>query len=255
MSSCEGALGKLMSVMRSGWERLKNPDTSREADDSPLTAEALRATENELITRTKEVQAIAAAADPTIDEEDQERKVLAKMEELDKEYPHLIPISADSMRTIARHPVPKQIGNYKYVNQWVLPQWPEDRKMPREELVPGVWFQLNRGYLDGIIQYQNPTGQVISVIIRDRGNLGGWARAAHWYYLQRGNVGADDQANYRFVGTFQKYGHTWVNWKMNGSGDDLYISCWKDRWQINVLGSKELEIFEALNPEWLKTIQ
>lgn len=238
------------------------------------------------LSQLKEIQTIATA--PTKDTVARNERALAKIREFNKAYPSYAPITRDSMQKVFKMP----LADYVRAELKIYSVLPKDSRSMHEqsttfeELIPNVRFPIDRQHLINTLKYSDEFGRPTFVMVIDRGYLGGWTRAAHWYYLTRHFVGADRkpyfEAEYKFeddnrdvvgnpilnLGT-DSSGHSWTAWHNITNNPHqrrhnymyypgtTYISFWKDRWEVvlentPVFGLDSKAVFD---PAWFKTVQ
>lgn len=239
------------------------------------------------LSQLKEIQAIATA--PTKDTVARNERALAKIREFNKAYPSYAPISRDSMQKVFRTPSSKFLPNRAELKIYsVLPKDSRimyEQSTTFEELIPNVRFPIDRQHLVNTLKYTDEFNRPTFVMVIDRGYLGGWTRAAHWYYLTRHFVGADRkpyfEAEYKFnddkdingntILTLwaDSSGHAWTAWHnvINNPHQrrhnymyyprTSYFSYWKDRWEIVLENSNafELDSKAVFDSAWFKTVQ
>ncbi|GAB3226383.1 hypothetical protein [Spirosoma arcticum] len=233
------------------------------------------------LSQLREIHAIANA--PTKDTIARSERALAKIREFNKTYPAWEPISRDSMeKTILKSP-PKGAGIAEragYLGQQVYTRPAVNKyKVPFEyhtgfeELIPHVYFPVDKKALIHAAYYRDTFGDPVAVMVIDRGYLGGFAARAHWFYLQNGFIGADKSMFYfgeegNPIAAFDGM-YYWAGWHydMNKSyrskakgiwvGDNRLTlqTYWKGRWQIVLERSDNLGDLRIVDTTWAKTVR
>lgn len=254
-TSCDSSISDLSAAIRRGWERINGNAPKSVGTNTNLPAleevepQQLTALEEQHMKRADEL--IELARSPNPDGKALGREVFALRKKLDQEFPPLPPVSGDSISKTLNPTLPAQIGDFKYVSKGVDP----NANNRRQELLPGIWYEPNSAYKFAYAYYKKPDGKEMYVNVVDRGNLGAWARTAHWCYLTKGSVGADEANAYKFAGLVEQSGHQWVVWENIQDSQRVYLSQWKDRWEIVLAGAENLDGVAAINPKWLETVK
>lgn len=252
-TSCDSTIADASAAIRRVYERL-NGTAPKSASTNPNLPELetvepkpLNATEEEHLKKADELIELARSGNP--DPKALGREVVALRQKLDREFPPLPPVSGDSMMKTLNPPA--QIGDFKLVSKAVSPS----ANNREQELLPGIWYRPNSAYKFAYAYYKKPDGKELYVNVVDRGNLGAWARTAHWVYLTKGTVGTDEAKAYHFVALTEHAGHQWVVWETETGSHRVFLSQWKDRWEIILAGAENLDAFSAINPQWLETVK
>lgn len=261
-TSCDSSIGDLSAAIRRGWEKLNGKDSPENSSGRVVTdaeredAAKLEAVPGTPLTDEEKVQVadakkfgqfVALKTENKVVHEQQIAEFAAK---LTQDYPARPATSKEAMENLWVDPFPNKLGDYRLARKLTFAQ--EEKNI--ETLFPNASFRPNPSYFISVAEFLPPNSsqRTRRLFVLDRGNLGGWARTAYWYYMRKGFVDPIKAPRFKYLETVERGGRTWVCWSSTKDKTKVWLSMWNDRYEVAVESDTPDMLQEVVDMDFLE---